>query len=75
MTERSVFERSLATWMADETSGGMAERAVIEVIDTTARIRQSRRWLARLREPALRWDRQTAEEIVAAARPAFVGRR
>ena len=60
MTERSVFERSLATWMADETSGGMAERAVIEVIDATARVRQSRRWLARLREPALRWDRQTA---------------
>lgn len=60
MTERTVFERSLAAWMTDETSGGMSERAVNEVIDATARVRPSRRWLARLREPALRWERRTA---------------
>ncbi|MEA2548919.1 MAG: outer membrane protein assembly factor BamB, partial [Chloroflexota bacterium] len=59
MTERTVFERSLAAWMVDETSGGMPERAVNETIDATARVRPSRRWLARLREPALRWDRRT----------------
>ena len=59
MTERTVFERSLAAWMVDETSGGMPERAVNETIDATARVRPSRRWLARLREPALRWNRRT----------------
>jgi len=59
MTERTVFERSLAAWMADETSGGMAERAVNEAIDATSRVRPSRNWLARLREPALRWEHQT----------------
>jgi outer membrane protein assembly factor BamB len=59
MTERTVFERSLAAWMADETSGGMPERAVIEIIDATARVRPTRRWLALLREPALRWERRT----------------
>lgn len=59
MTERTVFERSLAAWMADETSAGMAERAVDEIIDATSRVRPSRQWLARLREPALRWEHQT----------------
>jgi outer membrane protein assembly factor BamB len=59
MTERTAFERSLTAWMADETSGGMAERAVSEIIDATSSVRQSRHWLARLREPALRWDRRT----------------
>jgi outer membrane protein assembly factor BamB len=58
MTERTTFERSLAAWMADETSGGMAERALSEIIDATSGVRQSRHWLARLREPALRWDRR-----------------
>lgn len=60
MSEQTLFERDLAAWMTVETSGGMPERAVIEAIEATRRVRPDPAWLARLRQPALRWERQLA---------------
>ena len=59
MTERTGFESALTAWMADETSGGMSDRAISEIIDATSRVRPAPHWLARVREPALRWDHRT----------------
>jgi len=60
MTEQTMFDRELRAWLTEETLGGMPEPALTAALDATARVRPNPSWLARLREPALRWERRTA---------------
>jgi outer membrane protein assembly factor BamB len=60
MTEQTMFDRELVGWLAEETLGGMPEPALAAALEATGRVRPNPTWLARLREPALRWERRTA---------------
>jgi eukaryotic-like serine/threonine-protein kinase len=54
MSQQLSLERMIADWMADEASGAAPDALADQILATTSEMRPLPRWLAIVREPAMR---------------------
>ena len=60
MSTPMSIERMLSDWMADEAASRVADEVVDQILSDTGRRRPAPGWLALLREPPMRLNRQVA---------------